>query len=93
MSEERTLEKQLAEYCQKNRILFLKVKLEVGRGFPDRIVITPSGNVLFLELKSKKRGVVSPHQDMWVRTLRNYNQFVCVVDDLQDAKEIIEDIL
>lgn len=93
MSEERTLEKHLSEYCQKNRILFLKVRLEVGRGFPDRLVITPSGNVMFLELKSKKRGVVSPHQDMWVRTLRRYNQFACVVDDLQDAKQYIEDIL
>ena len=93
MSEERNLEKHLSEYCQKNRILFLKIRPETGRGFPDRLVITPSRIVMFLELKSKKRGVVSPHQDMWIRTLRRYNQFACVVDDLQDAKQYIEDIL
>lgn len=48
---ERDVEQKIHQYCQRNRILFLKLTSPGRRGLPDRVVITPAGAVGFLEIK------------------------------------------
>lgn len=44
----------------------------VSSGLPDYIIITPRG-LLFIEMKRKKGGVISPTQREWINALNEIN--------------------
>jgi len=48
---EATLEKALCDYARKNGYLVYKFTSPQHRGVPDRIFISPSGQVVFIEVK------------------------------------------
>lgn len=59
-----------------------------NQGVPDRIVIFPSGKVVFTELKCKT-GKLSELQKLQLRKLRSLNQITRVVYSKQEVDELI----
>ena len=55
-----------------------------SRGKPDRIILLPSGKVLFIEFK-REGGIVRPLQAHVHRELRELGYAVGVFDDADDA--------
>ena len=58
-------------------------------GVPDRIMITPTGKVLFVEFK-KPTGKLSALQRNEQRIMRGHNVDVFTVYDFNQAKELID---
>lgn len=59
-----------------------------NQGVPDRIVIFPSGGVVFVELKCKT-GKLSELQKLQLRKLRSLNQITRVVHSKADVDRLI----
>lgn len=49
---ERDLEKFFSATCKKLSILNLKLNVKYARGWPDRVVVLPDGQTLWVELKT-----------------------------------------
>lgn len=58
-------------------------------GAPDRMIISPKGDISFIELKTKT-GKLSKAQEIYHKRLRNHKQRVYVVNDMSQL-EIIGD--
>ena len=87
MSPERKLEAQLVKLARREGWLCRKLRWIGRNGAPDRLVISPTGQVRFLELKSpgKKSSAV---QLIEHRELVRFHQLVHVVDDIGVLEEI-----
>ena len=83
MTLEKTFERKFVTWCKSNDYLCLKLELNVGRGFPDRTVITPHGT-FYLEFKTRE-GRLSEHQVYWINKLRQYGCNVFVVKSFEEA--------
>ena len=59
---ESEVEAALVRYAESKGCLCLKLKLVSGRGFPDRLIITPRGVHGYAETKRPFGGTLSPHQ-------------------------------
>lgn len=64
-------------------------------GFPDLIVFAKNKkyNMLFLEFKREKKGVVSQKQKDWIEWLNNNGYFAKVVKGNREAVEVLEQYL
>jgi hypothetical protein len=89
---EKTVEKYLTECFEKEGGKSYKWKSENNRGVPDRVCITPIGNVIFVECKSS--GCMP--SEIQVITFTTLMQFTNVVFKLVDTKgqvdALIEDL-
>lgn len=88
MTLEGSIERRLTDWCRANKILCLKLKLVVGRGWPDRTVLR-NGRVLFLELKRSSGGRTSPQQRFWVNVLTKHGFSIHVVNSFDEAVKLI----
>jgi len=63
---------------QPKEALALKLKLLAQKGWPDRTVFC-EGHLFFIEFKREKKGIVSPQQRFWRKTLKRlgFNVYVC----------------
>lgn len=61
-------------------------------GVPDRIVITPEGRIIFVELKTLT-GRLSPIQERQIKCLRSLRQDVRVVYGWEEAQAFVEEVL
>ena len=59
---ESEVESALVRYAESKGCLCLKLKLVSGRGFPDRVIITPRGVHGYAETKRPFGGALTPHQ-------------------------------
>lgn len=66
---ESEVESTLVRYAESKGCLCLKLKLVSGRGFPDRLIITPRGVHGYAETKRPFGGKLSPHQMEFRREL------------------------
>ena len=66
---ESEVESALVRYAESKGCLCLKLKLVSGRGFPDRLIITPRGVHGYAETKRPFGGKLSPHQLKFRREL------------------------
>ena len=64
----------------------------VARGVPDYIVVTDK-EVIFIEMKRIKGGVVSEEQDMWITSLQGKTTKAMVCRGFQEAKKRIEELI
>lgn len=67
---EAEVESALVAYANATGCLCLKLKIEGRRGFPDRMIVTPSGVHGYAELKRPVGGQLSRHQDAWADYLK-----------------------
>ena len=58
-------------------------------GFPDYVVLTTK-DILFIEMKRKRGGVVSPEQQEWIDALNSLGLSAKVCRGYDEAKEFIE---
>jgi hypothetical protein len=57
-------------------------------GFPDYVVVT-NDQVLFIEMKKSKGGVVSDNQKLWLATLDSVGMMVAVCHGFSEAEDFI----
>ena len=60
-------------------------------GVPDRIVVTPGGRVIFVELKTE-RGKLEPIQKFQIGRLKEHGQDVRVLRGMGDVDQFIYEI-
>ena len=56
-----------------------KYRLGVRKGVPDYLIILPSKNLLFIEMKRKKGSVVSQEQKDWLHDLNQIPSVQCEI--------------
>lgn len=58
-------------------------------GVPDYLIVTEN-DILFIEMKRSKGGVLSEHQERWIEAIREAGGKVFVCEGFEEAKEVIE---
>ena len=88
---EKEIEKKFKKALEAKGCLVYKFASPNCRGVPDRIVITTTGKILFVELKTEK-GVLSKLQKVQIEKLLAYGQKVFVLYGLQEVEEFVNNI-
>lgn len=89
---EREIEAKMRKKFKVGNVIFIKFTSPSLTGVPDRIVITPQGKIIFVELK-KDGGVISARQKFVHKKLRGYHVDVRAVVGLREAMEFVEEVL
>lgn len=88
---EQKVEKYLAEKVKANAGLCWKWTSPSVNGVPDRIIITPAGRVIFVELKSDG-GKLSAIQQRRIYEMRQRNADVRICKGLLEVQELIAEL-
>ena len=88
---ENEIEAKMRKTFKVHKVLFVKFISPSMTGVPDRIVITPNGRIIFVELK-RDGGVISPMQKYVHRLLRRYHVEVRVVIGFREAMQFVEEV-
>lgn len=70
-------------------------QMGLSPGFPDYVILLP-GKILFLELKRKRGGRISPEQKEWLKRLNEVcptASVATVANGFEEAKKQIEELL
>jgi hypothetical protein len=92
MKSEKSIEAAVTKYAKAQGCLCYKFVSPSNRGVPDRIIIGPTGKVLFLELKAPGR-VPTPLQKHVIAQLVGKGARAGWVDSLDGAVRMMEGIL
>jgi len=84
---ERDVVKKIRNYLKDEGYLTFNVIECIPSGVPDMIVISPTGEHTYLEIK-RPGGRTQPNQDYIINKLRTRNCRVYIVDSLERVKEI-----
>jgi len=87
MTTERVLQQKVLQYFKQNSILAVKTDSTSTRGWPDLTVILPTGEVHFVELKTKT-GRLSEHQKRIHADLENQGANIHVIRTLEQAQAL-----
>lgn len=91
---EKDLERQVREYALRKGCLFYKFTSPGQNHVPDRLILSPMGAVLFMELKRPGgRLKLKPAQKLEAKKLQGHNQLVVACNDLDEAKKLIDGLL
>lgn len=85
------IEQSLRRRLQALGCLVYKFVSPGNNGVPDRIVVTPSGAVIFVELK-QDRGELRPEQRVQLRRLASHHARTVVIYGKKDADNLIREI-
>ena len=88
---EKTIENKLKELTEKCGGLCLKFVSPGTTGVPDRIIFTPTGKVIFVELK-KPTGRESGRQRFMADEMRTRGADIRVIKNLEDVKIFIDEV-
>lgn len=86
---EKPIEKAVCEYAKEQGLLVYKFTSPERRAVPDRMFITPSGKVFFIEFKATGKEA-TPQQEREHKRLKEYHVWVYVVDNIEQGKLIID---
>lgn len=89
---ERDLEKNLGMILDEWGCLYLKFVSPGHAGVPDRMILTPGGHVVFVELKQEGKKL-RPLQVYWQKTLTRMHFAAFVVSDNDSARKCLHYIL
>ena len=84
---ERELQQKVLKYLKQQSILAVKVDSTSTRGLPDLLVILPSGEVHFVEIKTPT-GKLSVHQQRIHQQLREQNANVHTIRSLEEVEKL-----
>lgn len=88
---EARLEKRLSELVQQHGGLCFKFLSPDNPGVPDRIVITPEGKTIYVELKTEIGSL--QHIQSWQHDrLKEHNADVRVLKGLDQVKEFVKEV-
>ena len=88
---ESEIEKKMKEKILKKGGLFFKFVSPGNDGVPDRIVITPKGRIIFVEMKEDK-GRLSPIQKYQIERIRKCGCDCRVIKGRKESEEFIDEI-
>lgn len=88
---ESTLERRLVREVKAIGGLALKWTSPGNRGVPDRIVILPNGQTIYVEMKAPGKPL-QPLQEKWARTLRGMGHRVYKLDSDEDIDRFIQEV-
>lgn len=86
---EKDIESKVSKYAKERGFLSYKFTSPSNRSVPDRIFISPTGKVGFVEFKRKGK-LPTPLQAHTIDLMRQRNVDVKVVDDYVSGKNVIE---
>ena len=89
---EKTIERKFRELIRKRGGMSRKFVSPGNAGVPDRIVITPSGEVWFVELKTIN-GKLTPLQKQEIAKLEQQGANVRALHGWDEAKNFIEEVM
>lgn len=89
MERERDAEAFLKREVEKVGCLFLKWVSPGNAGVPDRILITPAGRIIFVEMKTRT-GHLDGLQRIWQKRLQEHHCSAVTVYGKEDAKQLAE---
>lgn len=64
-------------------------RLGTSKGFPDYVIFVP-GHVLFIEMKKRRNGRLSPEQKQWIADLTTLGQRAYVCAGFDEVKAVID---
>ena len=85
------IEKQLEKMVRGKGGLCFKFVSPGSPGVPDRIVITPDGRTIFVELKAET-GSLQKIQQWQIERMRKCGADVRVIKGLQEAKDFVREV-
>lgn len=89
---EKEIERRMGEMLKKRGCLYYKFESPGNPGVPDRIVITPAGRVVFVELKTPV-GRLSNLQKYQIKRMRDTGVEVRTVKGWDEAKAFVEEVV
>lgn len=86
---EKNIESKMKYFCERNGGQFLKLFIPDENGIPDRLMLMPNGQAVFIEMKMKgkrpRKLQIYQH-----RKLRQLGFDVHIVDDVHVAEKVVE---
>lgn len=89
---EANVERSFCNRLRKAGCLVYKFVSPGNDGVPDRIVVTPGGRVIFVELKTE-RGKLEPIQKFQIGRLQDHGQTVLVLHGTAEVDRFVFDVL
>lgn len=89
---EKSIEKSLRDMLHRRGALCYKFTSPGNPGVPDRIVLLPSGRVVFVELKAEF-GRLDDRQRRQIERMRKTGADVRVLKGLAQVKQFVEEVL
>ncbi len=87
---EATQENRFVRYAKGQGFECLKLRIDGQDGFPDRTILTPGGEVLFVEFKRTSKDKLRPQQRKWKKKLESLGFKVCVARSFEEAQDFLE---
>lgn len=91
MTSESTLEKRLVKGVCELDCFIRKIQFVSHRGCPDRLIITPQGNLFWIEMKTKG-GRLSTAQKREILILKRFHQKVEVLSSVHEVDSFLEEL-
>ena len=88
MAEENSIEQSFLRWCKGKKLPCVKLKLDPGRGWPDRAVLLPNNRVVWIEFKGSY-GRLSPQQEFQIRRMGLAGHQVAVCNSVQGAIDAV----
>ena len=92
MMKESAIEESFREQVKKKNCLCFKFISPGNSGVPDRIVVTPEGKVIFVELKARG-GMVGRVQQYQINRLLDRNCDVRILRGMDDVNRFVEEVI
>lgn len=89
---ENEIEEAFVAFAEARGCLCLKLILKSGKGWPDRTILCPNGEIFFIEFK-KPTGKLSPQQTEWMSKICCRKSRCYVFDNTADAERKLIEIL
>jgi hypothetical protein len=86
---EKTIEEKVGLYAKSKGWLTYKFTSPARAAVPDRLYITPRGQMMFIEFKRLGK-VPTPAQEREHHRLREQHVLVYVIDNIEDGKAIVD---
>jgi hypothetical protein len=87
---EREIENKVVTYAKNKNFLAYKFTSPSNRSVPDRIFISPTGNIFFVEFKRKGK-LPTKLQDATIKAIMSKGAKVTVIDDCDKGKLLIDE--
>jgi len=84
MAQESSTEKSFKRWCKQQGLWYVKLKLAVGKGWPDDAILLPNNVVCWVEMKAKN-GKLEPHQEFCIAKMKKAGHEVVVARTLEEA--------
>jgi hypothetical protein len=87
---EREIENRVVKYAKDRKFLAYKFTSPSNRSVPDRLLISPTGKIFFIEFKRKGK-LPTKLQDFTIQTFKSRGVSVSIIDDCDKGKLLIDE--